>query len=57
MMYLIETPAIDRTIQVKTRNGLTLAVNRIRYNIAHAADGYVQCVDGTWIKARNLEGI
>lgn len=53
-MYLIETPAIDRTIQVTTRSGLTLQVNRIRYNIAYAADGYVQCMDGSWGKARNL---
>jgi len=53
----MKTSLIDRTKIVTLRNGKKKRVNLFDYNMAYAADGYVQLTDDSWIKARLLKAL
>lgn len=49
-------PLVERTYKVIKPNGEVTEVNRFDFNLAYcvARDRYIQCMDTSWIRVRNL---
>ena len=46
-----------KTRMVRLPDGEVTEVYKVDYNIAYSVNGIVQCHNGVWIKARNLEAL